>query len=72
MSEFEYVIVGDTENYKGCIVYVCGVSEDRANEVLYRMMNNPTENDKVISKGHRNLRIERVPKEDCWWNGYLD
>ena len=72
MSEFEYVIVGDTEKYKGCLVYVCGISEDRAKEVLDRMINNPTENDKTVSNGHINLRIEKVPKEDCWWNGYLD
>lgn len=72
MSDGEYIIVSDIEKYKGCLVCVCGESEDRANEILERMTNNPTENDKAISKGHTNLRIEKVPKENCWWNGNLD
>lgn len=72
MSDFEYTIVGDTKKYKGCLVCVCKGSEDMAKEVLDRMINNPTEDDKAMSKGHTNLRIKKVPKEDCWWNGYLD
>jgi hypothetical protein len=39
---------------------------------LYRMLNNPTDNDKRIIRGHTNLRIEEVSEEDCWWNGKLD
>ena len=68
----EYIIVGDTEKCKDCLVCPCGVSLDRAKEILDRMINNPTENDKALSEGHTNLRIKEVPKESCWWNGYLD
>ena len=67
----DYIIVGDTKDYGACLVCVCG-SLDRANDTLYRMLNNPTENDKALMRDHTNLRIEEVPEEDCWWNGKLD
>lgn len=69
MSDF--VIVGDTDKYEGCLVYVCG-TYDNTNKILHRMLNNPTENDKKIMNGYRNLRIEEVPEEDCWWCGNCD
>lgn len=62
-----YVIAGDTENYKGCLVYACGESYEHAENVLRRMLSNPTENDKIMMQGHINLRVEEVPEEDCWW-----
>ena len=68
----DYVIVGDTKNYDGCLVFVCGPSIDHANEVLHRMLNNPNENDKILIKGHSNLRIEEIPEKDCWWHGNCD
>jgi len=69
----EYIIVGDTEKYKGCLIYVCGKDKERAEKALERMKTNPTENDLAISKGHANLRVETVQDKDCWWNyGGLD
>lgn len=68
----EYIIIGDTERYEGCLVCVCGTSLDWANKVLDRMLNNPTDNDKLLMQGHTNLRVKEVPPEDCWWNGNLD
>ena len=68
----EYIIVGDKERYKDFLVCTCGVSLDRAKEILDRMINNPTENDKAITNGHTNLRIKEVPEESCWWNNSLD
>ena len=67
----DYVIVGDTKNYKGCLVCVCFTAEN-AEKVLHRMLTNPNEDDKRRMKDHTNLRIERVPKEDCWWHGNCD
>ena len=32
----EYIIVGDTAEYKECLVYTCGKSKERAKEVLSR------------------------------------
>jgi len=63
----EYIIVGDTKNYNGCLVCICGGKEN-AETVLERMLNNPNENDKALIKGHTNLRIEPVEEKDCWWN----
>ena len=64
----EYVIVGDTKNYIGCLVATCGINKEYANKILDRMINSPTENDKVLCKGHNNLRIEEIKSQDCWWN----
>ena len=63
----DYVIIGDTDTYKDCLVYVCGTLE-RAQYVLHRMQTTPTKNDLNLLKNHYNLRIATVPKEDCWWN----
>ena len=67
MNNSDFIIVGDTEKYKGCLVFVAGRTEERANEVLERMLNNPTENDKRLMAGHTNFRIKEVPAKDCWW-----
>jgi hypothetical protein len=71
MEEFEYIIQGKTEIYGWCLVYVSGCL-DSAEKDLNRMINNPTENDKRLIKGHTDLRIKKVPKSDCWWNGNCD
>lgn len=68
----EYIIVGDTENYKDCLIAVCGADKEHAETVLERMKENPTDNDKLITKGHTNLRIEEITPEYCWWNDILD
>lgn len=72
MSNAEYNIVGDTKDYKGCLVLTCGKSEERANEVLRRLLTNPTESDKVVLKGYTNLRVEKVDGDKCWWNEGCD
>ena len=68
----EYIIIGDTKNYTGCLVCTCGTSFEHAQEVLHRMLNNPTKNDERLMAGHSNFRIKEVPEKDCWWNGNLD
>ena len=64
----EYVIKGDTPRFDNCLVCVCGKSKEYADEVLYKMINNPSDNDKRLIKDHINLRVEEVRDEDCWWN----
>lgn len=68
----DYVIVGDTKEYEGCLVCIAGNTYEKANEVLNCMLNNPTENDKQLMRDHTNFRIEFVEEEDCWWHGNLD
>lgn len=67
----DYVIAGDTDQYEGCLVCVCGTM-DHASDVLHRMLTNPTDNDKRLMEGHYNLRIEEVPEKDCWWHHGCD
>lgn len=64
----QYIIIGDTENYNGCLICVVSGDITQAENVLRRMLNNPTENDKRLMKGHSNLRIKAVEAKDCWWN----
>jgi hypothetical protein len=68
----EYIIKGDTERYIDCLVLVCGVSKSHADEVLSRLLNNPTDNDKRLIRDHKNLRIEEVEDKECWWNYNCD
>lgn len=70
--DIEYVITGDTEKYKDCLIFVIGESIEIAEQTLNRMLNNPTENDKKLIKGFTNIRIEKVDKKDCWWNEKYD
>ena len=68
----EYIIVGDTEKFGECLVYICGMSEEHAKEVLNRMLTDPTEIDKSAMQGHTNLRIKEVEEESCWWRHGCD
>ena len=68
----DYIIKGDTEQFKDCLVYVAGKTYKDAKEVLNRMLNNPTKNDKNLIKGHTNLRVEFVEEKYCWWNENCD
>ena len=67
MKDSDYIIVGNTERFDDCLICVAGKSKESAEEVLNRMLTNPTENDKKLMDGHRNLRIKEVPAEECWW-----
>ena len=68
----EYIIVGDTEKHSDCLIYVCGKNFAYAENILDRMINSPTYNDKKISVEHKNLRIETVEDKDCWWRFECD
>lgn len=64
----EFIIIGDTDNTKDCLVCLCGKSFEGAKEILNRMLNNPTENDKKLMGTLYNFRIDKVVSEYCWWN----
>lgn len=71
-NNLEYVITGEIHESKNCLVCVCGKSLDFAKENLYRMLNKPNESDKVLIGDMKNLKIEKVEDEDCWWNSNCD
>lgn len=71
MHDSDFIIIGDTKEFKDCLVYVCSTKE-LAEENLYRILNNPNENDKKIMKGHTNFRIKEAPYKDCWWRHNCD
>jgi hypothetical protein len=68
----EYIIEGDTDKYKDCLVFVCGSSKENAEKALHRILYNPTDNDKRLIEGYQNLRIAEVDDKDCWWNYNCD
>lgn len=68
----KYVIVGDTDIYKNCLIKVCGSSHSNAAKQLEDMLNNPTENDVRLMEGHYNFRISQVPIDKCWWLNNCD
>lgn len=66
-NKMKYVIVGDTDQYKGCLVMSCGSSKEKAEKTLHRLLTDPDEYDKKMIEGHSNLRVEKVGNKDCWW-----
>lgn len=67
MKDSDYIIVGDTEQYDGCLIYSCGKNKKSAENILNRILTSPTESDKQLIKRYKNLRIKETPAEDCWW-----
>lgn len=63
-----YVIVGDTEKIKGCLVCPIGEEKEKAEKRLKQIISNPSENDEKLIKGHSNLRIGSIKSYDAWWN----
>lgn len=68
----DYIIKGDTKEFKDCLIYITGKTYENPEKILDRMLNNPTENDKRLIKGHENFRIGFVKEKDCWWNYNCD
>lgn len=66
-DNFEYVIVGDTKEYEGCLIYCCGNSKEATKKTLNEVLS-----EKRYTDEFTNIRIETVPKEDCWWNNKLN
>ena len=52
-----WMIIGDTEKHKGCLVTICYGDKAFADATLDRMKNNPTKDDLKLAEGHTNLRI---------------
>ena len=63
-----YIIVGDTEKYKDCLIYTIAGDRKFAEEVLERMKTNPSDLDKVVMEHHTNVRIAETKPEEEWWN----
>lgn len=64
----EYIIVGDTNIHKECLIYTCGKSKETAVNVLDRIINHPTIDDMLMKMKHINIKIQEVDDKDCWWN----
>ena len=67
----QYVIVGDTNEFKGALIKVVGkVSLEEANKRLFDILNNPSDNDKKILSmtEYKNIHLDTVEDKDCWWN----
>ena len=65
---YEFIIVGDSPKYEECLIALAGYTEERANAILERMVNDPNDNDIALIKDCKNLRIKQVKSADQWWN----
>lgn len=64
----EYIIVGDTKHFKDSLIYTCGGDRDLAEDYLYRIFNDPTDNDIKATEGMTNIHIKEVSEQQQWWN----
>lgn len=58
----EYIIVGDTAEYKECLVYVGGRTMEQAKEMLEKAKQDAHFAD------HSNFQIKETESKDNWWN----
>lgn len=65
-----YVIVGDTERCKGCLViaFKGNWTREKAEDELQRLLVSTDEMDKRAIAGHTNLRVKSTEPEKEWWN----
>jgi len=68
MKKTEYTIIGDHKKYGACLVCLAGYNREHAEQVLYRLLNNPSENDEYLMKGLENFRINEIESDEAWWN----
>lgn len=62
----EYIVIGDYENHKGCLIYTCGVNRERAQRAF--------ETAKLLPEyeNYTNIRIEEIESKGAWWNQNCD
>lgn len=63
-----WIIVGDTDKYKDCLIKVCYGDRKFAEATLERMLNNPDEHDLKCMEGAHNFRVQSTKPEEEWWN----
>ena len=66
-KEVSYVIVGDTERFKDCLVAACIGSKEDAEKSLEQLLNSEDAEDKKIVSEYTNLRLKETRREDSWW-----
>lgn len=65
----EWIIVGDTEDYAGCLIKIGrGCKREQMEKELERMKTNPNKNDIALMHGCTNLRLVLTEEKDQWWN----
>lgn len=68
MTGKEFIIIGDTKDYKGCLVCLAGRTQERAEEVLAEVLAKKAEGKDESLNRHENLRIKEIDSKDGWWN----
>ena len=59
MIKKEYIIVEKTERNDWCLFRLAGYDKTKAEQKLAEL---------VKQYPHKELKIEEIAKEDCWWN----
>ena len=60
MTKREYIITENTKEYGWCLFrLVAGNTEQDARKALVKAK---------MEYPHKELKIEEIAKEDCWWN----
>lgn len=66
----EWVIVGDTDKYKDCLI-LCGCTTwEMACKVLNKVLTSPQYEQE--RNEYKNIHIAEVAAKDCWWRDGVD
>ena len=55
----EYIITENTKEYGWCLFRLAGYDKTKAEQQLTEL---------TKQYPHKELKIEEIAKEDCWWN----
>ena len=68
-----FVIAGDTENYKDCLVRVLYAgNREQAEQMFQRFMNSTDNYDIKLKNKFTNIRVECTDPANEWWNDKTD
>lgn len=69
MARYEYIIVGDSKNFKGSLIRQAGFTLEEAEGVLREVLATADEDGGVGTGVFRltNIRIQQVESEKMWW-----
>lgn len=67
--KYEYIIVGDSKDFKGSLIRQAGFTLEQAEEVLRKVLAEADEEGGVGTGAFRltNIRIQQVESEKMWW-----
>lgn len=60
-AEYEYIIIGDTDQFKDCLICLAGRDGSHAEQIRLGVITSQSDR-------YSNIRVKKVKSSECWWN----